>query len=30
MSQDESDFIDAFMKEHEQLFEDLGNEIKDF
>jgi hypothetical protein len=30
MNQDESDFIDAFMKEYEQLFEDLGNEVRDF
>ena len=30
MTQDESDFVEAFMKEHAQLFEDLGNEIRDF
>lgn len=30
MSQDETKFIDDFMRENEQLFEDLGREIKDF
>jgi len=30
MSQDETKFIEEFMKENEQLFEDLGKEIKDF
>ncbi len=30
MTRDESQFIEIFMKEYEQLFEDLGKEIKDF
>lgn len=30
MSQDEAKFIEEFMKENEQLLEDLGKEIKDF
>jgi hypothetical protein len=30
MNQDETKFIEEFMKENEQLFEDLGKEIKDF
>jgi len=30
MSQDETKFMEEFMKENEQLFEDLGKEIKDF
>lgn len=30
MSQDEAKIIEEFMKENEQLFEDLGKEIKDF
>jgi hypothetical protein len=30
MSQDEARFIEDFMKEYAQLFEDLGKEIKDF
>ena len=30
MSQDEAKFIEEFMKENEQIFEDLGKEIKDF
>ena len=30
MTQDESQFVEAFMSEYEQLFEDLGKEIKDF
>lgn len=30
MSQDEAKFIEEFMKENYQLFEDLGKEIKDF
>ena len=30
MNRDEAKFIEAFMKENEQLFEDLGKEIKDF
>jgi len=30
MSQDKAKFIEEFMKENEQLFEDLGKEIKDF
>jgi hypothetical protein len=30
MNRDEAKFIEEFMKENEQLFEDLGKEIKDF
>lgn len=30
MSQDETKFIEEFLKGNEQLFEDLGEEIKDF
>jgi hypothetical protein len=30
MNQDEAQFVEGFMKEYEQLFEDLGNEKKDF
>ena len=30
MTQDEAQFVENFMKEYEQLFEDLGNEKKDF
>ena len=30
MSQDEAKFIEEFIRENEQLFEDLGKEIKDF
>lgn len=30
MNQDEAQFVENFMKEYEQLFEDLGNEKKDF
>ena len=30
MTQDESQFVESFMKEYEQLFEDLGTEKKDF
>jgi hypothetical protein len=30
MTRDESQFVEAFMNEYEQLFEDLGKEIKDF
>lgn len=30
MSQDEAKFIEEFMKENDQLFEDLGRELKDF
>jgi len=30
MNQDETKFIEEFMKENEQLFDDLGKEIKDF
>ncbi len=30
MNQDEAKFIEEFMKENRQLFEDLGKEIKDF
>ena len=30
MTREESQFVEAFMKEYEQLFEDLGKEIKDF
>ena len=30
MNQNEAKIIEEFMKENEQLFEDLGKEIKDF
>ena len=30
MTQDEAQFVERFMKEYEQLFEDLGNEKNDF
>lgn len=30
MTQDEAQFIENFMIEYEQLFEDLGKEKKDF
>lgn len=30
MNQNEAKFIEEFMKKNEQLFEDLGKEIKDF
>ena len=30
MNQDEAQFVESFMKEYDQLFEDLGNEKKDF
>lgn len=30
MTQDEAQFIERFMKEYEQLLEDLGNEKRDF
>lgn len=30
MSHDETKFIEEFMEENKQLFEDLGNELKDF
>ena len=30
MTRDESQFVEAFMNEYKQLFEDLGKEIKDF
>ena len=30
MNQDESQFVENFLKEYSQLFEDLGNEKKDF
>ena len=30
MSQEEAKFMEEFMKENEQLFEDLGKEIRDF
>jgi hypothetical protein len=30
MSQDEIKFIEEFMIENQQLFEDLGREIKEF
>jgi hypothetical protein len=30
MTREESQFVKVFMKEYEQLFEDLGKEIKDF
>jgi hypothetical protein len=30
MTQDEAQFVENFMKEYEQLFEDLGKEKKDF
>ena len=30
MKKDEIEFINQFMKEHEQLFEDLDKELKDF
>ena len=30
MNQDEEQFVERFMKEYEQLFEDLGNEKRDF
>jgi hypothetical protein len=30
MTQDESQFVKAFMNKYEQLFKDLGKEIKDF
>ncbi len=30
MTQDEAQFVEDFMKEYEQLFEDLGKEKKDF
>ncbi len=30
MSQDEAKFIEEFIEENKQLFEDLGKEIKDF
>jgi len=30
MSQGKAKVIEEFMKENEQLFEDLGKEIKDF
>lgn len=29
MNQDEAHFVESFMKEYEQLFEDLGSEKKD-
>lgn len=30
MNQEETEFVEKFMKKHEQLFEDLGKEIKNF
>jgi len=30
MNQEDAEFVERFMKEHEQLFEDLGKEKKDF
>lgn len=30
MTQDEAQFVERFLKEYDQLFEDLGNEKKDF
>lgn len=30
MTRNESQFVESFMKEYLQLFEDLGNEKKDF
>lgn len=30
MTQDETKFVESFMKEYEELFEDLGKEKKDF
>lgn len=30
MKQEDEQFIEEFMKEHDQLFEDLGKEKKNF
>ena len=30
MTRDELQFVEAFMNEYEQLFEDLGKEVNDF
>ncbi len=30
MTQDEAQFVESFLKEYEQLLEDLGNEKRDF